>query len=223
MFTKRSRLFCVTVVALALAATPLAAAPPQGSGPVVTFEKNALVATGTTPNGRVVFFGETLDDAPYTEIAYGHREHIIVADAAGLARFNLGADLPTLSLWAVVDVNSGSYTVAAPPGQTLKELKVPPGLFKKGLNGNLTDLDVPFEMTSTLVARPGNGVWKLFNAEGGPGDQPGHGRGRTVSSIAQFKSLLDQNGPPAKFEKGDVVIVIEPRFLFYYVVKVVGQ
>jgi len=212
----------LAAAAIALAATHLAAAPPQ-AGPTVTFEKSAVAVTGATPLGRVIFFAETLEDAGYTEITCAHRERIVVADGAGAARFNLGGDVAPSSVWAVIDAASGAYTVAAPPGQMLKALKVPPGLLKRGANGDLTGLDIPFEMASMLVVRPGGGAWRFFNAEGGPGDQPGHGKGRTASRITQFEPLLDKNDPPQKFAQGDLVIAIEPRFLFFFAVKVAGQ
>jgi hypothetical protein len=211
------RLLSVVMFAALLIATAglLQAAEP---GPQVSFEQRSIVASNVTPNGRVAFFGMAHEPMEYSVI-YAHRVMTVEADAAGVSRVDLKDEVAARSVWAVVDITSGRYTVAST--FPLNALPFAPGSLKKNGQNELHEVELPFEMVDILVVRPGTGAWDYSSAEGGPSDEPGHAKGRTLSKVERFRPISDPSLKPIKhFKKGDVLIFFEPVRMLYFATRV---
>lgn len=218
----RNALEAITALMLILwTSSAVAAQPPQMS---VTFNGKTITATGATPRGQVIFFGESQEDAEYTSITYSHYERFADADTSGSAHVDLNTDVVPSSIWAVVDIASGSYVVLAPAGGARKSLAVQGNLLRKSAGGDTTGLDIPFEMASILVVRPGVGAWEAMAADGGAADEKGHKHGKVITPISQLHAVRDPKLKPiSTLQGGDVVVVIEPQYLFFYATQVNGR
>src|SRR3954468_4225430 len=99
-----------------LAGTAFAQQKPDKPGVALTFEDAAVMASGLTPGGAVIWFGvEHRIDAEYSgEMA--QRYQVGTAAADGTARLDLGRSIAPRSFWVAVDLGSGDFLVAAPGG-----------------------------------------------------------------------------------------------------------
>jgi hypothetical protein len=196
--TQRAALAASAVLLLTLARSAAAAQPPRFN---VEFNGKTITATGATPRGEVIFFGEAQEPGEYTMLTYSHYERFGNADASGMARVELATDIVTTSVWAVVDIASGNYVVTPPAGGAKKSKSAPGGLL-----------------------RPGVGAWEASAAEAGEADEKGHGRGRIVTPIPALHAVRDPNLKPiSTLQGGDVVVIIEPQYLFFYATQVNGK
>jgi hypothetical protein len=219
--TQRAALAASAVLLLILTRSAAAAQPPRFN---VEFNGNTITATGATPRGEVIFFGEAQEPGEYTMLTYSHYERFGNADASGMARVELATDIATTSVWAVVDIASGNYVVTPPAGGAKKSKSAPGGLLRRGAGGDVTGLDFPFAIASILVVRPGVGAWEASAAEAGEADEKGHGRGRIVTPIPALHAVRDPNLKPiSTLQGGDVVVIIEPQYLFFYATQVNGK
>jgi hypothetical protein len=190
------------------AANVQTAKPVDPPGLTVVIEKTAITATGLTPAGDAVFFGVSHEPLPFS-VVYATRERIATVASDGSARIELDTDIPLRAVWAVVDVTSGRYAVVSRDELISRKLVLSAGALKADNNGQLKKLDIPFELADILLVRPGAGAWMLSAADSI--------RGRILPSIDSFKRTGKKGATSAeKFEKGDVVIIFEPRRLLFY-------
>jgi hypothetical protein len=212
------QLFSATVMfAASLVAVPGLTQAAE-TGPQVSFGKQSIVATNVTPRGRVIFFGMAHEPLEYS-VTYAHRVMTVQADAAGNSHLDLEVDVAARSVWAVVDVTSGRYTVAAT--YPLTPLPFPSDSLKKNGQNELHEIDSAFGMVDILVVRPDTGAWDYSNAEDGPSDERGHGKGRTLSRVERFRPIGDPSLKPIKnLRKGDVLILFEPIRMLYFAMQV---
>ena len=99
------RVWFLMSIGLSIAAASWA----QSSGPAITFEDSAVVASGLSPGKTVVWFGiERLVDADYSRDLYQHYTTDTVA-ADGTARFTLDRAVAPASVWVAVDLDTGTY------------------------------------------------------------------------------------------------------------------
>jgi len=209
-------------LATAMVAAWLIAAPgitrAAEAGPQVSFEKRSVVASNVTPRGRVMFFGMAHEPLEYS-VTYAHRVMTVEADAAGNSRLELDVDVAPRSVWAVVDITSGRYTVAST--FPLSALPFPSTSLKKNGQNELHDIDSAFGMVDILVVRPGTGAWDYSNSEDGPADEHGHAKGRTLSNVERFRPASDPDLKPIRnLRKGDVLILFEPVRMLYFATQV---
>lgn len=188
------------------------------AGPQVSIEQRSIVVSNTTPRGRVVFFGMAHEPLAYS-VTYAHRVMTVEADAAGISRLDLEVDVARRSVWAIVDVTSGRYTVVST--FPLNALPFSPESLKRNGQSEPHEVDSPFGMVDILVVRPGTGAWEYSSAEGGPSDEQGHAKGRTRSKVERFRPINDPSLKPIKtLKKGDVLILFEPIRMLYFATKV---
>lgn len=64
-----------------------------------------------------------------------------------------------------------------------------------------------------MVARPNQGAWALTLGDGGSSDADG----RTVAALSSMRASGDSPGAPGLFSAHDVVSVVDPNRMEYYV------
>jgi hypothetical protein len=211
----------VLILTMTFTFSAAAAKPP---GVTVNFSGRTITASGLTAGGQAIFFAEAQEPGEYTMMTYSHYERFADVDASGSAHVDISTDVVPTSIWAVVDITSGEYTVTAPPGGATKSRPIHGGLLRKGAGGEITGLDFPFAMASILVVRPGVGAFDASAAEQGAADEKGHGRGKIITPIPELKPVRDANLKPiTTLQGGDVVVIIEPQYLFFYATRVNGR
>src|ERR1044072_569418 len=127
----RVRLFLVLVSLAAAGSRQAAAATP----PHLSFEDEAIVATGVRSGAKVVWFG----------VGHAHEQaalHIISRhamlvddDGNGEVRFEIQTAVPVHSVWVAVDMETGEDWVAAPEGHELRQLELSAHALHPGAGG----------------------------------------------------------------------------------------
>lgn len=186
----------------------------------LTVEKEALVATGTTKQGQVIFFGVAREIDPDDVVNVVPRTEIRTdEDGDGQVRFPLGGPVATRSAWAAVDLASGGFDAAAPEDFRLKKVNFRGQGLGRRPDGRDSVVDAR-GLAEILVVRPGTGVWALRLGDGGPTDEDGAADGRLEAVLDRMEPLAGSPPPPQTFQKDDVVLVLDPNLLEITLVKV---
>jgi hypothetical protein len=237
---KRTRLTRYVLLALTLsaasAATTLAASEsgtPLGRGalvpvplsghasqpPEVSFESEAVVATGLLAGARVVWLA-LANEVRDAVGRYVYRGEISEATSWGESRLELGRAPARHSVWVAADLDSGSFTIAAPPGgPPLRRVPFPPGSIHPG-QPNDPDflLDARRHLILALI-RPGpnGGAYVLSTGDGSLGDADGETDGRITILVENLRPM--EGSPPLsprRFLPHDRIIGIDSKNLEIY-------
>jgi hypothetical protein len=200
------------------------AAATAGAAPLrITLEKNAVTASGVAPQGRIVLLGVTRvigeDDFP---VVRRHLEVLVDEDGDGTVRFALEQGVPVRSLWAVADLASGDFDAAAPEDFGLRRVNWRGRGLERRSDGKDTVEDRR-SLVELLVVRPQTGAWALRVGDGGENDGDGAIDGRLQGVLEQMKPLAGSPQPPADFEKGDLVVALDPSAMEITLVKVANR
>lgn len=198
-----------------LAATAAGAAPLR-----ITLEKNAVTASGVMPQGRVVLLGVTReigeDDFP---VVRRHLEVLADEDGDGTVRLPLEQGVPLRSLWAVADLASGDFDAAAPADFGLRRVNWRGNGPERRRDGK-DAVEDRRSLVELLVVRPQAGAWALRVGDGSESDGDGVIDGRLQGVLGQMKPLAGSPPPPSEFEKGDLVVALDPSAMEITLVKV---
>lgn len=211
-----SAAFAVTPVSLGAGAS----APPELA---ITFEESAVLAAELTPGGEALFFSLARIPLGYSQRVERRVESLPV-DALGEAFFEIeeGGPVPEKSVWAVVDLPTGAFAVAAPGTFSLTESPFPGNAFEVGAPGLLNRFRHTFAWVDMVLIRPGVGAWTLRASDGGPGDRDEVADGRTVTALEDAEPVGASPAPPDRFQADDVLVVIDPRELRFYATRLIG-
>lgn len=212
------RLFPILWV-LSLLAVPVLGQ--TGPDPRITFEENAVAASGLTAGQRMVWFGleRRVDEEFSFEVIPHYLLETVAAD--GVARLELERAPASASLWVAVDLQSGAYTIAVPEGYRIaRAAKVPrlsPG--EGALADGILD-ERPYVFG--LVVRPGEGAWRYSGGDGGTSDSDGVVNGRSRFALDQLETLPGSDDglkPPVKTASQEIWVVIDSRKMEISVLK----
>lgn len=181
-------------------------------GPRISFEENAVVASGLTAGEKAVWLGveRRIDEEFSTELAPRYGLEPVAAD--GTARLALKQPAARSSVWVVVDLKSGAYTVAAPEGYRIAGPARPPRL-SLGAGDQADGIVDERRYVFGLVVRPGEGAWKLEGGDGGDHDSDGVVNGQSRFALDELGALpgaAEGPAPPAKVKSEDLWIVVDP-------------
>ncbi|HEX3555794.1 MAG TPA: hypothetical protein VIA62_21460 [Thermoanaerobaculia bacterium] len=177
----------------------------------ITFEESAVVASGLSPGKTVIWFGvERRLDAEYSS-RLAQRYLVGTAAADGTARFVLDQPVAHRSIWTAVDLDTGGFAVAAPPGYRLNRLKNPPCRLGPGLASRPDEIldDRPYLMG--LVVRPAVGAWSFVGGDGGARDEDGVNDGHLRFALSKLDPLPGSPAAPARATGVDLWFVIDPQ------------
>ena len=186
-------------------------------------ETDALVVTGATASGQVVFFGVAREIAPDDVVEVVPRTEIRTDDDGdGRVAFPLGGPIALRSAWAAVDLASGDFDAAAPEGFLMKKVNFRGRGVGRRADGRDSVMDAR-GLAEILVVRPKTGAWTLRLGDGGPSDGDGTADGRLEAILERMEPLAGSPRPPQTFQKDDVVLVLDPNLLEMTLVKVAGK
>ncbi len=191
---------------------------------MLSFESLEVVASDLTPGGDAVFFSVARIPREYFNEVVRFRGTEPV-DSFGEARFAPESDdgsVPLKSVWAVVDLATGAYTVGAPPGFVLREVAFPGKGFEVGAPGLVNRLRHRFSFVDMLLVRPGVGSWWLRAHDTGPHDHDGADDDRSTTALEDLEPMGAGPAPPDRFARDDVLVVIDPRTLQFYATRLLG-
>ncbi|MES1243844.1 MAG: hypothetical protein ABUT39_19720 [Acidobacteriota bacterium] len=181
---------------------------PAMAAPVLTFEPQAVAASGITPKGRVVWFSIAREISRRAATIVPRIELAADEDGDGQVRFDLGRDVPLRSIWFAVDLETGEAGVAAPEDFGLQEAELPARAIPAALNG----LDLDRRFIYALLVRPGAGAWVLRAGDGSALDEDGAPDGTLRARLASFTGLGPSPLPsPTHVSARDLLLVIDPN------------
>ncbi|HVT56884.1 MAG TPA: hypothetical protein VHR45_00655 [Thermoanaerobaculia bacterium] len=189
--------------------------------PAIHFEAQAVVVSGITPKGQVVWFSQAREFSQGVATMVRREKIAADSDGSGVVRFPLDRPVPALSVWVAVDLANGAAAAASPDGLPQRQLPLlDSGVIARGraLGDQIVDHRGFVEL---LVVRPGKGAWGATVGEGSDRDEAAT-RGTLAASLARMRPLAASPAAPSAFSAGDVVVVIDPNLLTYSVVKVGG-
>jgi len=113
----------------------------------------------------------------------------------------------TRGMWAIADVDNGAAVHAASPKMITSHRSIPmravPGAEK---------VEIDSAAVEVLYVRPhGGGAWKFAVADGGGLDADGQPNGTIVMNLSSMQSMKGNPHAPATVQKGDLIVVIDPR------------
>ena len=183
------------------------AAPAFGAPPVVTFEPQAVTASGVTPRGRVVWFSVGREISNRASRVVPRIQQAIDDDGDGKVRLDLKQDVPLRSIWFAADLETGEAGVAAPGDFPLLEAELP----ARALPAALNRLDLERQFVYLVLVRPGAGAWTLRVGDGGSSDDDGQPDGTLRAALASLEGIGPSPAPPPeRFSPKDLLLVIDP-------------
>jgi hypothetical protein len=126
-------------------------------------------------------------------------------------RFEIDAAIPQKSVWTVVDVSTGSFSVSAPDGFAPSITSLPSNALGRGTNGVLNRLSKAGDYFDILVVQPGTGAWSVTVGDGGASDADGSQDGKVSADLGAMTSIGPPVAPPKRFDAGDVLLVIDSK------------
>lgn len=185
--------------------------------PSIEIEEGALAVSGITPKGEVVWFGVARETSEYSATVV--RRDLVLADedGDGKVRLELGRPVPVFSVWIAVDLATGAWAAAAPEGSTAAEVPATHRPRGRGEPGRPDWVEIQRDYVEVAVIRPGEGAWGLTLGDGGQDDGDGAPDGRLTASLARMRGLGHSPAAPERFSPRDVVAVIDPNRMEFYV------
>jgi hypothetical protein len=199
-------------------------ASPALAAPVFSFDTEAVLVEGLSPDASVAFYALTREwtgaSTRVTELA----EVLTDDDGDGVVRYDLERPLPKVSVWLAVDLSTGELAVAGPEGFTPRELSFPPGAIRHGPTRRLDRLELTGRSQHLVLVRSGSdpddstvGAWLLRLGDGGDQDDD-ETPGRMGFLLSRMTPLGASPAPPEELVDGDVLAVLDPETLDFTVV-----
>jgi hypothetical protein len=217
---KMSRVIAVTILAATLTFAAAAQPKTQPAEPLsVAISEAQVTVTNATPGGKVVFFGMARFAKNHRVTVRRFDKAVTDDDGDGKVVLEIGETLPWKTIFAAVDFTSGRYgltTTGDFPLMTIpfeKEIMVPN-------NGQLNRLIIERRYLDLVLVRPGVGVWGQILGDGNKFDEDGTGDGKVVGNVERSISIGDKVPAPKKFDKGDIVLLIDSQRMQSYAVEV---
>ena len=190
--------------------------------PIVAFEESSVEIAGATPSGDVVVFGLSREWTGYVHRVL-RREVRLQTDATGAVRWELDEPVEPRSVWAAVDVATGSFALAAPDGFEIERVE----LQAAGLGANARFLEREGRYLDLLLVRPSetlgggqggsaedeSGFWGMALRDGGDLDRDGAADSRLSVDVTELTALGDSSAAPERLRPRDVVIGVDPETL----------
>jgi hypothetical protein len=199
-----------------LAATPAAGVAP----PALKFESAAVVATGVSPGGHVVWFSVAREPQGFISRVVRREEVVEDLDKDGIVTFPVEEGVPFKSIWVAVDLASGHFAIAGPPGYPLNEIPFPAGGVRP-VGGFVRQLRNSRGVAEILVVRPGVGAWGLSVGDGGEGDEDGANDGVVLADLWDAYAIGTGPPVPEQLSPKDVLVMVDPQQMEFYAVSFV--
>jgi len=183
--------------------------------PRIELAKTQVIASGVTPGGTVACLavwrklGETMPrQVHFEQVARDE-------DGDGEVAFELGREIPPVSVWAIADLTTGGADVVPGPETAAKPVEAAADLLGSRHDGSFAFADRRSYL-ALLIVRPGEDVWTLNAGDGGEGDDDQAPDGVIVPALARSRSLVVTSGHPVALRAGDTVVAIDPATFEYY-------
>ena len=187
----------------------------------LSFEPHRVTATGITPGGTVIWFGAAVEQPEWFKHVYHWQHPASDDDADGVVVFERAQGFPETSVLVVVDVASGKFASGAPERSGHRGAS---SLHRRdatfGPRGTLDGVRHHGRRADVLVVREKQGAWRASSADGSELDHDGAANGELLidlADLAPFEPLAEAHGGVGG---ADVLVIIDPDTLEYFVRRV---
>lgn len=222
---------CVAAPAAAATPVPLGRAASGPAELALSFEEAAVLASGLTPGDDALLFSIAREPQEYfTRIA--RRVEVLPVDAAGKIRyvpFEDGSALPLQAVWVVVDLATGTLAHATTPGFEAAARPLPADGVRRGSGGRWNRLAAHLNEAQGILIRPASrtrpggepggpaGVWGFYWMDGSGLDLDGRDDGAFEGALDSLVPLPGGPPPPEELLAGDVLVLVDPSSLSYFI------
>jgi hypothetical protein len=216
------RTISVLVTLLVLHATQSAFAANDDKLTIVVAQR-AITVSGLSPGSTAVFFGIAQVPIPHAYMNRVQRWAVTVEDTghSGTITYDLQQDVPSASVWAVVDLRNAHYAIVSGPGIGLHEIAIDNPL-RKGPALSVDRFAFSHGYLDLLYVHPGLGSW-TWSAVGGSTADNGGPNNATIVSLAAGRPVGQSGAKPASFLPGGILVAIDFMHLEIAVVSVDQQ
>ena len=196
-----------------------------GAAPQLAFAGHGLVGSGFSPGGQVIWFGLTQEVVAY-EVTYARHQEAGPVDGKGQASFDLGKAVPRRSLWVAVDLASGAYAIATPPGFELTQTELPATALTYRGSSLADQISDEADGSLILLVRPGQGAWGAAVGRGGLLDEslPTETAVRvSLDRLEPIVTIVTSLGSPQKAAARDLLVIFHPQTMSAAVAVVGGR
>lgn len=177
------------------------------------------VTVSALPAGaQVILFGAGREPGRHQSTVRHWTEVLRDDDRDGVVRFS--SAVTHKSIWIAVDLESGEFVANTGPGYPRRE--VTHGFSVKRNNvGQLSKLENARGIAELLIVRPRQGAWRLSAEKNSRVDE---GRDSPSAMRLDASSFQPVNGVASTdlkhLKRGDVLAMIDPRVMEFYVIQV---
>jgi hypothetical protein len=198
--------FCLATLAFPAAAMTL------------TVDAEGVTVGDLTAGARVILFGVGREPRRYQSAVRRWTEVLADSDRDGSVRFS--SAVTSKSIWIAVDLETGESVADTGPGYPRREVTAGFGL-KRNNAGQLSKLENARGIAELLIVRPGRGAWRLSAAKNESVDDARDNPALLRLDASAFRAV---EGVPSDdlrhLRRGDVLAMIDPRVMEFYVVPV---
>ncbi len=179
--------------------------------------------SGLKAGGSAAVFGISRFSDGYDAEVVRHEFIAVDEDADGNASIKATRPFPLRTIVVVVDLQSGAYASVLPERyRHARAWQFNYSRLKVNKDGLLDALVENLETAELLLVRPSVGAWRLSAADGGEADADKKSDRQLRLALASFVSLRmsppgTRDKLPKDFKKNDVIVLIEPNLMGYYV------
>jgi hypothetical protein len=173
----------------------------------VSADETTVSVRGATPNGEVLFVGFQRSAKGF-ESVFRRIERIVEANAEGRAAFTLRPGVVYDAFFVAVDLQSGAFGSAVPPGKPTRGEQLPAAALVKGNQGRVESIEANDEYAFVVVVRPGVGAaYAATSGDGAPSDSDGRANGQVRIRASSLRKFRGNDSLGDDLNNGDLVIV----------------
>jgi hypothetical protein len=207
------------ILLLGVAASQLSAQPANNVS--VSFGATTVTASGITPGKSALFFASGIRKNGYDQSRVRITRTVGDDDRDGIVTFDLGATVPATTVWVVVDLNSGHFTLAMPVEAVAEEVALPRSAFHK-TGSAVVRFGFDHPTLDLLYVHPGRGVWTWSAVDGRLLDRDGP-NGVTLIDVADGKRADGGSDAASDFAPGGTLVAVDWYKMQYAVVHLDGS
>lgn len=175
--------------------------------PQVSFDRGGVQVAGVRPGTRIAWLGLIREPRQTHSLNRIVRGFEVATPNGSLSIPSTDADRAR-GLWVVADVGTG----AAVHAKTARAVTVGAAIGVEAAAGNAS-VSIASSTIELLYVRPPARAWTFSVDDGGGLDGDGVQNGKIVVALQSLQALHGQAGAPAAIESGDVLLLLDARYL----------
>lgn len=207
---------------LALSTASLAADLPPN--PSLVFNATGVTVTRLEPGATVYLYSLSREPIGSTTKVVPREAKLVDDDRDGRVDWDLKIPLPWRSIWLVVEIKSGRYTVGAPPRyRQAKRIVLSSDHLKRDGAGEITQFAFRGSVVEFILVRPKSAdVWGATIFSGSTSDE-GIGTGKVRLSAVNLRPRAGTTDGAPRSLKNDDVLFMVTSFRAEYAAARVGE